>query len=166
MALDATPGGALTNSYTTVAEANAYFETRLHSTEWDACTDPEAALITASKMLDWYSRYKGIKATETQAMAWPRIGAIRADSTEIDSTVIPPELKIAVFEMALSSVEEDPSLDSDLAGLSEIQAGSVRLKTANGIRPRRKKALPERVSAILRDLVTRGGIGVVWLDRA
>lgn len=166
MILDATPGGALSNSYVTLAEAEDYFSTRIHATAWDECTDQESALITASRMLDWYSRYKGIKATTVQAMAWPRKGVIRADATVIASTEIPPELKIAVFEMVLASVEEDPSLDSDLAGLSEIQAGPVKLKTASGIRPRAKKALPERVSIILRDLVSRGGISVVWLDRA
>lgn len=54
MALDATVGGPNANSYLTVAEADAYFATRLFSSLWTAAVTAtkEAALIQATRMLD------------------------------------------------------------------------------------------------------------------
>ena len=167
MALDATVGGVSANSYVTVEEADAYFLDRSHSELWtDILPGKDAILVTASRTLDWFFKYKGTKATDAQSMYWPRIDAVRNDGTTIDSTVIPPELKVAVFELALSSIEEDPSLDNELAGLSAVQAGPLSIRTAGGIYPRQKQNIPDRVRAIVRDLTTNSGARVIWLNRA
>jgi len=54
VALDATVGGPASNSYVTLAEADAYFATRLFATAWTSATDPqqEAALISATRLID------------------------------------------------------------------------------------------------------------------
>jgi hypothetical protein len=54
VALDATVGGPSSNSYLTVAEADAYFDTRLFSTVWTSATtqQKEAALIQATRTID------------------------------------------------------------------------------------------------------------------
>lgn len=56
MALDATISGPEANSYATVAEAEAYFATRLFSNPWsalDGVPQREAALITATRMIEY-----------------------------------------------------------------------------------------------------------------
>jgi len=167
MALDASVGGVSSNSYVTVVEADAYFLDRSHSDLWSVgLTNKASILITASRTLDWFIKFKGYKASEAQAMQWPRETVIRADGTEVSSTIIPQELKVAVFELALSSIEEDPSLDNDLAGLARIQAGPLSLQTASGLRPKQKSNIPDRVKAILRDITVNSGIRTVWLLRA
>lgn len=54
MAIDATVGGADANSYITLVDADAYFANRLHTSTWDALTDPqkEAALIWATRVIE------------------------------------------------------------------------------------------------------------------
>ena len=54
MAIDATVGGSNANSYLTVAEAESYFDTRLHSGEWGALSaaDKEKALIWAARIIE------------------------------------------------------------------------------------------------------------------
>ena len=39
------------NSFVSEADADAYFETRLHASAWDAASDKEAALMTAFRSL-------------------------------------------------------------------------------------------------------------------
>ena len=52
--IDATLSGANANSYVTLAEANAYFETVPSSTQWDNKQDDKKnrALIAATRWID------------------------------------------------------------------------------------------------------------------
>ena len=54
MAIDATVGGASSNSYVTLAEATAYFGERLYASAWDSATDAdkEKALLQACRGLE------------------------------------------------------------------------------------------------------------------
>jgi hypothetical protein len=171
MAIIATIGSADANSYVTLAEATAYFLNRLHSDDWvdweDSADDPGTALVTASSMLDWYMKWKGTKTTSTQSMQWPRTGAERPDGTEIDSNIIPSELKVAVFELALISLEEDRTLDNPLAGLNQIKAGSLMIKAeALDSTSTKRDVIPEKVKMILSDILSQGGsMAVVRLMR-
>jgi len=163
MALDATVGGATANSYVTVAEASAYFANRLHGDAWSASTNQyEAeALITASQQLDWYITWKGTKASVTQALDWPRTGVL--DDLGVDeyaSTVLPAKLKVAVFELALSSLATDRTNDPSLAGISEIRAGSLQIKADDGVYTSTPSAIPDKVRKILKGLSVRSGNSV------
>jgi len=166
MALNDTLGAVDANSYVNLAEADAYFEDRMHSSAWDAVTDQEPMLISASQMLDWYIRWKGVKATSEQSMLWPRSGAIRPDGTEIADDVLPPEVKTAVYELALASIDADRTSDDPLAGIGQLQAGSLMIK-AGAEKPNQTNAkpIPDHVRSILSDLYTNSG-GTVWLLRA
>ena len=166
MALDATIGGYTANSYVTVEEADAYFLDRIHSEDWGVSVPKEQALITASRMLDWYLKFKGYKADAEQAMEWPRVEVTLSSGYEVSSTIIPKAVKVATFEMALAVLAEDRSLDDDLAGLAHVQAGPLVIKTAQGIRPAAKSPVPDRVKESLRDYIRGSGISVVWLERA
>ena len=56
MPIDATVGGIASNSYVSLEDANTYFSTRLHAETWTSASDAdkEAALITATNIIDWY----------------------------------------------------------------------------------------------------------------
>ena len=157
MALNATLGASDANSYVTLEEADAYFEDRMHSSAWDTAENPEALLITASQMLDWYIKWKGSKSTASQFMQWPRSGAIRSDGTEIDDDVLPPEVKIAVFEQAFANIEADRTLEDPLAGIGKLKAGSLAIE-AGPEKPNQTNAKPvaNQVYNILKDLYNSG----------
>lgn len=168
MALNATLGATDANSYVTLEEADAYFEDRMHASSWEALDDEvkTSMLVTASQMLDWYSKWKGVKATAEQSMQWPRTDAIRPDGTEIDDDALPPEVPKAVYEQAFSSIDSDPTSVDPLAGIGQLKAGSLMIKSGPE-KPNQTnaKVIPDHVTNILSDLTTGGG-GVVWLMRA
>lgn len=166
MALDASVGTSTANSYVTVLEADSYFVDRLHSDTWTGFTNKESALITSSQMLDWYFRWKGSKSTVNQSMGFPRIGVVLRDGTIVDNTIIPSEVKIATFELALSSLSEDRTDDNPLFGLEQVKISSLMAKADGLSRKTVKEAIPERVKQILFDLYTRGGVSVIRLNRA
>lgn len=167
MALNATIGSPDANSYVTVAEANAYFSDRVHSSAWDDFDDKASALVTASQMLDWYVRWKGYKSTSEQSMGWPRINVVRKDGTEVPSDIILPEVKVAAYELALSSLEADRTADDPMAGIEQIKAGSLMVKADNGdADSTAADVIPEKVWRILSDLYMRGDLAVVRLMRA
>jgi len=168
MALDATVGGVAANSYVTLEEASAYFVDRLHAEGWSnlAVEDQPKALITASMQLDWYARWKGSKVSVSQSMGFPRVGLLLPDGTEYDSTLVPPEVKKAVYELVLASVDVDRTADSDMAGLAEIKAGSVQLKADDGLYNTKPKTIPTKVWKIINDFTLRASSGLVRLVRA
>lgn len=167
MAIDAEVGSSTANSYVTLAEANSYFNDRLHSEIWDDADDNASALVTASKMLDWYIKWKGYRSSTTQSMLWPRTSVLRKDGTAVDTDIIPADVKVAVYELALSSIEEDRTADDPLAGIEQLKAGSLMLKADNGDSDSTaQKVIPEKVWNILSDLWTSGSMSVVRLMRA
>jgi len=166
MALDATVGTDTATSYVTVTEAYDYFSTRLHADAWFGLADQDKALITASSVIDWYSTWKGLPVTGTQSKDWPRTGVYNKAGELYLETVIPQDVKIAVFEYALSSLDSDRTADNDLAGLSQVAAGSLMLKVDDSVHNTLPDTLPDKIGRILRHLVTRSGVGVVRLIRA
>ena len=104
IAIDATAGGASSNSYSTLAEALTYMSGRLNSSLWDnATTDSQnRALVSASTELTALS-WDGSRATTTQALAWPRWAALNPDSPVgflYTSDIVPDRVKNATCELA------------------------------------------------------------------
>ena len=167
MALNADIGATDANSYVLQSEANAYFLNRAHSSDWDDFDEKDKVLITSSQMLDWYVQWKGYRASTTQNMLWPRVNVVRRDGTTIDNDVIPNEVKVAVYELALSSLEEDRTIDDPLSGIDQLRAGSLMIKAGMpGFDSTAKSVIPEKVYKILSELYTLGGGCVVRLLRA
>lgn len=167
MALDATVGSQTSNSYVTVAEAAAYFADRVHADAWQDVENPASALVTASRMLDWYVKWKGYRSSITQSMQWPRTGVSRPDGSSVDTDIVPGEVKVAVYELALSSVEEDRTADDPMAGIEQVKAGSLMIKADSGdVFSTSADTIPEKVWRILSDLTSTGGVNVVRLMRA
>lgn len=166
MALDATVGGASSNSYVTLFEADEYFFDRAHASSWDDVDDQESLLVTASLTLDWYVTWKGTRAAEEQFMQWPRSDVYDDRGELYAETVIPDKVKTAVFELALSSTTSDRTADGDLAGLSKIKAGSLEIVTDDGVYNTLPDTIPDKIWKILSGLTTRSGNRVVRLIRA
>lgn len=170
MALDATVGSISANSYVTVLEATEYFANRAHVADsWTvlAVEDQESFLITNTLLLDWYVKFKGYKTSESQALKWPRSGVVRPSGASVASDIIPSEIKQAVYELTFFSLSVDRVAESDLAGLSQVQAGSLMIKTETpSFLSTAKEAIPDHVWKIVDELRSRGGIGVVRLMRA
>lgn len=166
MALDATVGGATSNSYVTVAEADDYFADRAHAESWDDVENKESLLITSTSMLDWYMKWKGTKATDSQALDWPRLDVSRPDGTVVDSTTIPRDVKQATFELAFLSIDSDRLAENPLDGFVQIQASSLMLKTDNpDVNSTKPKPVPSSIKTILNELIVPSG-SVVRLMRA
>lgn len=167
MALDATVGGESANSYVTLVEADAYFEDRAFATGWVSHGSQAQLLITATSLLEWYVKWKGTKTLTTQALHWPAVGAVRKDGTSISGASIPTEVKVAVFELALSSLLEDRTSENPLAGIEQVKVASLLIKADNGdSSSTAKKVIPEKVWKILSDFYLNSGLGVVRLMRA
>ena len=82
--IDATAGGASANSYMTLTQADTYVEAMISSadvTAWSTGDDDlrNRALTAAAQRLD-RERFIGAKATDTQALQWPRTGVRKPDT--------------------------------------------------------------------------------------
>jgi len=118
--INATAGDASANSYITLAEANAYVEAMISSTDvskWTTGTDDtrNRSLTAATQRLD-RERFLGARATDTQALQWPRTG-VRKPDTYVNTyatgfpfrisedyftdTEIPSQIKRAQIELAV-----------------------------------------------------------------
>jgi hypothetical protein len=127
-----TPGAVDANSYPSLAEAEAYIETRLHSSTWLAATDEvkKASLVMATRVLDGVMCWTGSAASETQKLAWPRTGMYNRNGVEIGDTIVPDELKEATTELARQLMIADLTATNEAiaAGLTQLTAGPVTLK--------------------------------------
>lgn len=167
MALDATVGSTTANSYVTVAEADAYFLERANSSKWAVSTEKAALLMTASRMIDWQLAFQGSKVSELQSMQFPRTGVILPSGYEVPATIIPTEVKFAVFELAYSTIGADRVADSPLAGIEQVKAGPLFVKaTPAGNDSTKANAIPDHVRQLLLNYLVQSGIGVYRLIRA
>jgi len=130
LTLDATPGGAAANSYVTEAEGTSYHERRLFSTGWtDAVSATrEAALVWATRMLDYSFDWTGSKYTIEQALRWPRYSALDRDGQLFDSTEIPTELKDAVAELARLLIAADRPAETGTEGIAKLKVDVIELE--------------------------------------
>ena len=129
--IDATLQGASANSYVTLAEADAYFETVPDSATWTDKTDDQKnrALISATRWIDALSFY-GDRCTETQALKWPRED-YKVDGIKLVCTLIPQQVKVATYELARAFANDTDSITgtSGTTGLyDEVELGELKVK--------------------------------------
>jgi hypothetical protein len=163
MSIDATVGGATSNSYVTRSEADSYFSNRLYSDAWNvALSDTkDAALITATSRIE-QEQYIGYRSTSTQVLSWPRTEAVIPDSpgsfyrsyswfSYYLPTEIPQQVKDSVCEVALSMLAAggDGSAEAGLQPFKSIKLGSIVLD----MNPQQKLSqLPTAAMQLLRNL--------------
>ena len=130
-------------SYASVADADAYFTGRTGSSTWNASTvttaNKEQALRDATDYIEetYNARFRGRKTDEDQALSFPRAYLETYDGYAIDSDEIPTKLKRATMELALRALSEDLQPDIDNPGEiaeeeSKVGSLSKRVKYLGG----------------------------------
>ena len=162
MALDATVGGASSNSFGTRAEANTFFADRLYTSTWDAASDAnkDKALITACFELSQL-RFFGEKATSTQALPCPRLcvknpNAGALSDLYFDSDEIPTNLKHAQFIYAQELLKSDSISENQMTGLRKLSTGTIDLEFEPSMVQSSGK-IPAEAMRLLCGLVMTGG---------
>ena len=148
--IDATVGGANANSYLTLAAAELIIEGFVQDddvTAWASATNDQKnrALYTATQRLD-RERFLGARATDTQALQWPRTG-VRKPDTYINTyavgfpfrittdyytdTEIPSQIKQAqcVLAVYLNNNKDGLGL-SGIEDYKSVQIGTLRVESA------------------------------------
>jgi hypothetical protein len=104
--IDATAGGASSNSFVTLVEAQAYMDGRLNASAWSGASpaDQNIALIEATRELNSRT-WAGTRTTSTQALQWPRSWVEDPDAplggvVYYNQSVIPQRIKDATCELA------------------------------------------------------------------
>ena len=140
--IDATAGGANANSYITLSEANTFVEAMISSTDvskWTTGTDDtrNRALAAATQRLD-RERFIGARATNTQALQFPRTGVRRPDTyvntyatgfpfriseDYFSETEIPDQIKRAQIELAVYLKNNTDGIS--LSGLNDYKSVSI-----------------------------------------
>jgi hypothetical protein len=147
ISLVTTSGAVNANGYCSLTEANTYFTTRLHKTVWEDAEDDDkkAAIIWATRILDDAVQWKGFKASETQALRWPREYVPERDYASLqasyydtdlydagvflDGDEIPTFLKNATAEFSMFLLSEDRTLETnrDLLGFKRMKVDTIEM---------------------------------------
>lgn len=144
MAFDTTVGGASANSFLTVEEADAIALEHPFSASWKAIAanaagtaQKQALLIAATRALNNLC-YLGTPTSEAQALKFPMAGLFTRTGYALADSVIPLDLKLATFEMALNLLKSADAPESatvelvNSLGLTRIKAGPVELGFKEG----------------------------------
>ncbi len=179
MALEATVGGPQSNSYVSLAEADAYFAARLHAEAWDASSgsDREKALLTACRCIEAHRLqvhrrpylYPGEPAdtldrrydwlapvSPDQALSFPR----RRDQDRTGAYEIPQPVRDAQCEEALALLAQG----AEAARRQALQAAGVTGFSVDGLSESyasgsgRQLLVSGEARVLLAPFVDRGGV--------
>jgi len=122
-----------TNSYITVANADAYLVYAINAGNWSASDTAikESALISATRMLD-RQPWAGSKtqAAPTQLLQWPRTGLTDRDGNALSDSVVPQEIIDATCELAVELIN-NPALASQpdtSSNIKRVKADTVEIE--------------------------------------
>lgn len=118
------------DSYVTVEEADAYFNTRVDVAAWQEADVPlkEQALLTAAAALERY-QWVGVIADPSQPLAWPRVGSYfdpRAGYI-VPLSGVPRGVKHAQMELAYHYINNDGVLDEGTSA-TKVQVGPIKVE--------------------------------------
>lgn len=127
MALNVTPGDPAAEAYISAADADAYFLARGNAT-WAALAEDakESALRLGTDYMDalYGTRWLGWRTTTTQALDWPRSGAI-AYGVDVPDDSIPVSIQRANAELAVRASQGDLLVDEGAEVTQEtVEVGS------------------------------------------
>jgi hypothetical protein len=120
------------DTYISIADADAYFSARDIST-WAAATTEArtAGLLQATVYLDGAYSFIGRIADGAQALAWPRLGAVDGDGRSIEG--IPGRVAHACAELALIALAGPLAPPEHRGGqVTEERAGPLSVSYAPG----------------------------------
>lgn len=138
------------NSYVTLAEANTYFDSHPQNAGWSGLASDDLRnryLVTAARVLDSCFEFNGFKVNQSQAMQWPRQGAVDRNSGNTGQRVsrstiqdgyfpddeVPQGVKDAQCEMARFLIAGNRMDDAPGTGIREFElTGSIRVAFEKG----------------------------------
>jgi len=139
-----------TNSYATVAEADAYFGDRLGADAWRnaSANDQPKALITATSVID-LETYASEKVDEDQPLEFPRVAY----------DPVPAAVITATYELALHFLKYPEVLvPGSSSGVDEIKIDVIEIKGLSGSGGETQK-VPSIVYKLLKPFKLNGGSG-------
>lgn len=156
------------NSYVTVLFADSYV-TQRSLDGWLTLTtaDKEAALINATDFVEatFSESFRGFKRTESQALSWPRSGAI-VDDFLIPENSIPVRLQQAVVQAALRSAAGDVLIQDQSQRVVEEKVDVLTVKYAEFSDPQTRYPMVTRLlTPLLRGAGGDGNFQVLGLVR-
>lgn len=158
--LVATPGAPDANSYVTLEEADEYVAGLAgpSARAWERLDEDakKRALLTATRRLD-QEDYAGRKASNAQALKWPRVGVRDEDGRTYPSDVVPEVVKNAQVELALGYGDgaADPFGAGDLDAFSAVTVGPIEIELRDAPKP---GALPDHVRRLLSHVLVGSGV--------
>lgn len=129
MSFVSTVSGTTSNSYISVAQADAYFAYRYDNSLWPTSTkDKERLLVTATRRID-QEVFTALKSITTQSLQWPRSPVFDRDGNSISNTTIPQNIINAVCEYAYFLLQSGSRTISDLSlhDLENLESYSASL---------------------------------------
>lgn len=136
MALDAVPGSPTANSYVSVIDATDLLQEHLDIEAWytqspeegqTLAARREAALISATRLIDTQVGWYGYPATSTQALAWPQAGQVDRYGRPLDQTTVPRTVQQATAYYALALMEATAAGAATAASGSELLVKSKKV---------------------------------------
>ena len=129
--INATIKDANANSYVTLTEANAYFETVPDSTTWDNKTvdQKNRSLISATRWIDSFVYY-GDRCDDGQALKFPR-NNYQVDGVELACSKIPNNIKYAQYELARALANDTDAITGttgNQGNIAEAKLGDLEVK--------------------------------------
>ncbi|MHB8519507.1 MAG: DnaT-like ssDNA-binding protein [Limisphaerales bacterium] len=127
-------GKADANTYSSVADGDAYHDGHLYASAWTVATsdDKGKALVFATRLIDAEYQFNGARAIEGQALEWPRADCPDPDAAAsfgsaglVASNVVPRRVVEATCEMARELLIEDRTAAPPGEGLSEQQSADL-----------------------------------------
>lgn len=154
-------GSGLINatSYVSTDEADDIASLNIHSAaEWLALPldTKQSLLIYVSRALDARATWNGTKASDTQALGWPRIGAEDRYGNSVSSSSVPYNIRWAVVELAKANTASDKlSVGLPETAVSEVKVDTLTIKYADASSYAAQQfRLPELVADLLKDYGT------------
>lgn len=126
----AIPGLATSNSYSTLADAEIFMDSRLHNDDWNNAEDDakNRALVWATRLMDDLVEWHGWRIDEVQVLEWPRSGVLDRGDFFLDDDAIPTFLQEATTELALSLLVSDRTIDYALSGFKRLKVDVIELE--------------------------------------
>lgn len=165
-------GRADSNTYASVAEADAYHDAHLYADAWTAAStaQKEKALAMATRTINANVVWRGYRKGQDQALDWPRYYAKRDDIDAFASVgmgqrlggywpeyEVPRPVKDATAEFARLLLALDRTAEDETKGIKRLSLGGGAVEIEFDPNDRRD-VLPAEVSRMLAMLAkTRGG---------
>lgn len=153
--IDSTVGGASANSFVLLTEAQTYMDARLNESAWESATtdSKNRALVEATRELSARNDWCGRRASDTQALAWPRDWAINPDDPNLSyfsSSTIPQRVKDATCELAHQFIKAGTTDISELPSTDGVIEKTVDVLTTVYAEPYQRKTGLRRYPTVWR----------------